>query len=247
MSRVTSGENKVTQHFSKSHKGIDIGYSSKEENNKVLAHSNGKVVWIQTGQKNNPGSTGNKSYGNAVKIKHDNGYYTLYAHLKNVNVKKGDYVTQGKILGVIGNTGNSYGRHLHWEVRNKLDARIDPEPYLYSNLPGLSGVYTYQTWDCKKKKWLSNVKTNTNDYAGNKGNPVGAVYIDKFEIRAHEGNRWLPWVKNRKDFAGNKKPINGFEIKGALARVYSKKYGWSKWATVTLIDSEISAIQIKTN
>lgn len=247
MSRVTSGDNKVTQHYSKSHKAIDIAHSSNEENNKILAHSNGKVTWVQTGQKNNPGSTGNKSYGNAVKIKHDNGYYTLYAHLKEVYVKKGEYVTQGQVIGLMGNTGNSYGKHLHWEVRNKLDVRIDPEPYLYSNLPGMSSYITYQTWDCKKKKWLPNVKSNTNDYAGNKGNPVGAVYIDKIEYRVHEDNRWIPWVKGRNDFAGNKKPINGVETKGALVRVYSKKYGWSSWNSVILIDAEISCIQIKMN
>lgn len=106
----------------------------------LIAHSKGKVVWLQTGQKNNPGASGNASYGNCVKIQHPNGYFTLYAHLNRVNVYLGQEVNEGQVIGSIGNTGNSYGAHLHWEVRNTKNARINPVPYLDAPLPGLEPV-----------------------------------------------------------------------------------------------------------
>lgn len=105
----------------------------------VTAHSEGDVVWTQTDQVNNQGSTGNASYGNAVKIKHANGYYTLYAHLDNVTVSNGSHVYKGQGLGKMGNTGNSYGAHLHFEVRDASDERINSDPYINADLPGLDG------------------------------------------------------------------------------------------------------------
>lgn len=105
----------------------------------VIAHSEGEVVWTQTGQTNNQGSSGDASYGNCVKIRHTNGYYTLYAHLASVNVSTGDHVLKGQPLGVMGNTGNSYGAHLHFEVRDSSDANINSDPYLNADLPDFEG------------------------------------------------------------------------------------------------------------
>lgn len=65
------------------------------------------------------------SYGNVVVIRHANGLETLYAHLSARDVKPGDYVQAGSIIGLGGNTGRSYGSHLHFEVRY-LGAPIDP-------------------------------------------------------------------------------------------------------------------------
>ena len=116
----------------------------------VIAHSSGKVVWLQTGQKNNPGSSGNASYGNCVKLQHPNGYFTLYAHLNRVNVYLGQELVEGQIIGSIGNTGNSYGAHLHWEVRNANDTRIEPVPYLDTPLSELKPVieqWLIVTWN----------------------------------------------------------------------------------------------------
>lgn len=135
MSRVTVGNNGITKGFSSNHKGDDIGWHKLESDNQIKAHSDGTVVWVQTGQKNNKNATGNKSYGNAIKIKHNNGMYTLYAHLKSVKVKKGQNVTKGQIIGIMGNTGKSYGRHCHFEVRDKNDKRINPTMYLNADLP----------------------------------------------------------------------------------------------------------------
>ncbi len=105
----------------------------------VVAHSEGDVVWVQTGQSNNQGSSGNLSYGNAVKIKHSNGYYTLYAHLASCMVKTGDHVYRGQALGLMGNTGNSYGAHLHFEVRDSSDSHVNSDPYINADLPDFDG------------------------------------------------------------------------------------------------------------
>lgn len=129
----------ITQNYGNDgHGGTDCIPSSGAADT-VTAHSEGEVVWVQTGQENNQGSSGGASYGNAVKIKHSNGYYTLYAHLATVEVSKGQHVYKAQPLGMMGNTGNSYGAHLHFEVRDASDARINSDPYLNADLPGLEG------------------------------------------------------------------------------------------------------------
>ena len=147
MTRITTGNNGITQKYNAiSHKGVDIGWHSNEDDNTVIAHTGGIVVWVQRGQKKNINATGNASYGNAVKIKHPNGYYTLYAHLKGVHtkIKVGATVAKGQELGKIGETGKAYGRHLHFEVRNKSDVRINPTQYINADLPNTwyPGMYT---------------------------------------------------------------------------------------------------------
>ena len=125
MSRILkSGEIRITNVYSSAHKGVDV-VKAPSSLDTVIAHSGGKVTFCQTGQKNNKGSKGNLSYGNCIKIDHGNGYSTLYAHLDRVFVKLGDFVTEGQEIGFIGNTGKSFGAHLHFEVR-KDNVRINP-------------------------------------------------------------------------------------------------------------------------
>lgn len=256
MSRVTSGDNKISNGYSLIHKAVDISHHANEEDNKVLAHSKGIVIWVQTGQKHNLKAKGNASYGNCVKIKHPNGYYTLYAHLKEVYVTEGESVSKGQVIGIIGETGKAYGRHLHFEVRNEKDTRINPTKYIYSDLPNMSEDILYQVYDLNKKSWLPNVKVNTNDYAGNFDNTVGAIFIDKLEYRVHDikKNKWLPYVTGRKDYAGNKSPIDGLQVKNATYRVHLKGGKWLSWVSKVdntsqgyagIYKKEIDAIQIK--
>ena len=129
-------ENKITRGFGNGHSGVDLGWQTTQTDG-ILAHSDGKVVFCQTGQKNNQGSTGNASYGNCVKIQHANGYYTLYAHLSDVTTSLGATVKKGQVIGHMGNTGNSYGTHLHFEVRKNASTCIDPAPYINADLPNL--------------------------------------------------------------------------------------------------------------
>ena len=56
-------------------------------------------------------------YGNYVKADHGNGYETLYAHLDSVSVRVGDRLEMGDLIGIMGETGNTTGVHVHWELR----------------------------------------------------------------------------------------------------------------------------------
>ncbi len=68
-------------------------------------------------------------YGNTVTIDHDYGYETLYAHMSEVNVKVGDTVKRGQIIGYIGSTGRSSGPHLHYSIY-KDEKAINPRTLL---------------------------------------------------------------------------------------------------------------------
>lgn len=68
----------------------------------------------------------NKSYGNLVVIRHHNGLETYYAHMSKRMVNPGDEVKAGETIGLCGNTGRSYGSHLHFEIRYMGNA-MNPE------------------------------------------------------------------------------------------------------------------------
>lgn len=131
---LKGGSCEITQYYggSNNHLGIDVvgkGYTLDT----IKAHTAGKVIYLQTGHKNNKGSSGNASYGNMVKLDHGNGWFTLYAHMDSVYVSNGQQVSAGQEIGYMGNTGNSYGGHLHFEVW-KNNARTNPLDYLDKDL-----------------------------------------------------------------------------------------------------------------
>lgn len=99
---------------SSNHKGVDIcnvSYSSK-----IYATKSGKVLIASMPYSDKDG--GKSGYGNYVVIDHGGGMSTLYAHMSIVKVSVGQYVTQGDVIGVTGNTGASTGPHLHYEVHS---------------------------------------------------------------------------------------------------------------------------------
>lgn len=71
-----------------------------------------------------------RGYGKRVEIDHGFGYTTLYAHMSEFNVRKGQKVKRGDVIGYVGNSGTSTGPHLHYEVhvRNK---RVNPQHYYF--------------------------------------------------------------------------------------------------------------------
>ena len=75
----------------------------------------------------------NGGYGKMVEIEHGNGLSTRYAHLSEIDVKVGQQVRIGQIIGKIGSTGRSTGPHLHYETRVDGDA-VDPQKYLRAGI-----------------------------------------------------------------------------------------------------------------
>ena len=101
------------------HTGTDI---AMPEGTPILAAADGTVEIA-----NGTDSWGD-SYGYYVKLDHGNGFETLYAHCSSICVTAGQEVSQGEVIGYVGNTGNSTGNHLHFEVR-KNGQRVDALDY----------------------------------------------------------------------------------------------------------------------
>lgn len=100
------GYNYISTYFMNyGHRGIDI--ASNGARLPIYAAQEGTV--IQAGW--------NRSYGNCVKISHGDGIVTLYGHMSKVNVAVGTKVSKGDLIGIMGNTGYSFGVHLHFEVQ----------------------------------------------------------------------------------------------------------------------------------
>ena len=72
-------------------------------------------------------------FGKHIRIEHGYGYMSLYAHLSKYNVKKGQKVKRGDLIGFVGNTGRSQAPHLHYEVWKDKD-RINPINFYYGSL-----------------------------------------------------------------------------------------------------------------
>ena len=70
--------------------------------------------------------------GNVVVINHGHGLFTIYAHMKDISVKKGDKIKQGDVIGTVGKTGRATGPHLHWGA-SLNGTRFDPSSLLKMN------------------------------------------------------------------------------------------------------------------
>ncbi|MEV5340205.1 M23 family metallopeptidase [Streptomyces sp. NPDC052676] len=94
---------------------------------KVVAAHGGTVV-----KAGGNGAGDGPAYGYAVVIKHGNGTYSQYAHLSKINVRAGQIVKTGQQIALSGNTGNSSGPHLHFEIRTSPNygTAIDPVAFL---------------------------------------------------------------------------------------------------------------------
>lgn len=201
------GKNRVTQPYGGSHGGIDI---VGDDDKNVLSVTSGTVSMVS--KWDGKTKTGTQSYGNLVVVT-TNGKRYFYAHLASIAVKNGQKVNIGDKIGVMGNTGNSFGAHLHFEVRTGSGTSTRINPAEYCGVKNQRGTYVteeipdviYSVYT--DGKWLPEI-INCNDYAGNKKAEISGLKakstIGLLKIRVHqiEGNRWLPWV-NGSDYAGN--------------------------------------------
>ncbi|MFD1552651.1 M23 family peptidase [Putridiphycobacter roseus] len=124
LTRIASGFGvRIDPHYhtQRMHQGLDF---SAPTGTNVMATGNGvvevveKKIW---------------GYGNSIVINHGYGYKTRYAHLNAFNVKKGQKVMRGQIIGYVGTTGKSTGPHLHYEVMKNKD-RVNPIHFFHSDL-----------------------------------------------------------------------------------------------------------------
>ncbi|WP_267739989.1 M23 family metallopeptidase [Myroides injenensis] len=124
LKRMASGYGYRSDPFTKIkkfHAGMDF---SADIGTPVYASGDGKVI-----RANNELS----GYGNLIEIDHGYGYETRYAHLSKYNVKQGQSVKRGDIIGFVGSTGRSSGPHLHYEV-HYLGNVVNPLNYYYGEI-----------------------------------------------------------------------------------------------------------------
>jgi hypothetical protein len=107
--------------ISKFHYGMDFTAPSGTD---VYATGNGVVADVITSK---------RRLGNHIIIDHGFGYKTIYAHLDRANVRKGQKVTRGDVIGFVGSTGLSVAPHLHYEVKLN-DVNVDPVNYYFNDL-----------------------------------------------------------------------------------------------------------------
>lgn len=124
LTRMASGYGWRSDPFTKArkkHEGMDF---SSPVGTPVYASGDG---YVERADQNSAG------YGKHIRIEHGFGYTTLYAHLSNYNVKKGQKIRRGDLIGFVGNTGRSQGPHLHYEV-HKNGTAVNPINFYYGNL-----------------------------------------------------------------------------------------------------------------
>lgn len=115
------GKNWITQHYGgmfsgTPHMGLDIGVPYGTP---IYAAEAGEVLSAEY----------HWSWGNNVLVWHNSTYSTRYAHMSSMAVSAGQYVVKGQLLGYVGETGNAFGAHLHFEVYQN-GSRVNPEMFV---------------------------------------------------------------------------------------------------------------------
>ncbi|HEX2394107.1 MAG TPA: M23 family metallopeptidase, partial [Bacteroidales bacterium] len=105
----------------KFHQGIDFTASTGTE---IYATGDGVIEKIESSR---------RGYGNSIIIDHGYGMKTLYGHMDRFNVKSGQKVKRGEVIGFVGNTGLSTAPHLHYEVLHNNE-KVNPINYFFNDL-----------------------------------------------------------------------------------------------------------------
>lgn len=144
-----TGKFKITCEYKKKgnwacgwHTGIDL--ISLENNDNIYATCDGIVVRIEADDKN---------YGNFIVVEdHVTGKYHWFCHLSRIMVKRGESVNRISRIGIMGNTGNSSGKHLHYEIRNTSNQYADnSNPASYMGIENKVGSYNSINYQIHEK------------------------------------------------------------------------------------------------
>ena len=124
LTRMASGFGWRRDPFTKArkfHKGMDF---TAKRGTPVYASGDGKITRADSRS---------SGYGKHIRIDHGYGYVSLYAHLNGYNVRRGQKVKRGDVIGFVGSTGRSQAPHLHYEIA-KDGRKINPVNFYYGNL-----------------------------------------------------------------------------------------------------------------
>lgn len=229
------------------HKGIDLGWRTDEEQNKVFANCWGTVIKTLDGLEKGDSTGG--GWGNYVLIKHPNGMCSRYAHLqKGLKVSVGTEVDESSVLGIMGNSGDTSGtgkydgRHLHFEVQTNesSDSRIDPTPYLRTPIWSKSPEPTPEPPKPVERKFKVGDKVILNGhlYYDSYGNGKGQMrndYVTTIYLVNNEVNATKPynvgngegWVDERNLKLYTEPEPTPEIVKGTKVRVIGDGYGTS--------------------
>jgi murein DD-endopeptidase MepM/ murein hydrolase activator NlpD len=166
---------RITSHFTnrrfhpvlkrwKAHHGTDFG---AKRGTPILAAADGKVIF--SGWKG--------GYGKVIKLRHKDGYVTLYAHQSRLKAKIGKSVKSGQIIGYVGSTGRSTGPHLHFGLY-KNGRAINPMRMVKFSKSGLTGKgrRAFLNRKTKYKKIINKIfETNMPSYVWNTVNEISVV------------------------------------------------------------------------
>ncbi|MEG2597597.1 MAG: M23 family metallopeptidase, partial [Oscillospiraceae bacterium] len=142
MKRIFNGKYKITQTYHDRHKGLDVvGLSDKNVRSPIdgvvrsstLITDHGNLTW---------------EWGNYVRVDDADGNKLYFCHLAARFVKVGQKVKVGDPLGIMGNTGKSFGAHCHFEVRTQANIHKNPADYL-----GVPNEKTTYEWIKTKSGW----------------------------------------------------------------------------------------------
>lgn len=160
------------------HGALDIAPGTSAGTTNVIASKSGTVEYpasmdqVQFGTGSLQSNDGG-GYGNFVKIRHTDGTVTIYAHMYagSITVKSGETVEQGQVIGKVGTSGRSTGVHLHFEMRDSNNVKIDPLDYVDPNNPrpmsyGSGDSFSIIETTLSKSEFVSKM----NDYATRSNN-----------------------------------------------------------------------------
>ena len=193
---LKSGLCEITQGFVNGHRGLDLvgpNYTLDD----IVSYANGTVNMAVNGYGNGAGEGVNWAYGNFVKIINDDGTVCLYAHMEYTSVKVGQRVSKGQVIGRMGNSGNSFGGHLHWEFWSCNDyyKNVDPSPYLQPKEP----IVLPKAVERDKNKRQFQVDYNDNLRVRTEPNlnseVVGILNAGIYEFTEEKDSDGYKWVK----------------------------------------------------
>lgn len=210
------------------HKGIDLIADGNDGYDYIVAIADGTVASCCNTISGVIKDTGTKGMGNYVIIDHPDGYRTRYQHMKkgSVTVKAGDKVKKGQVIGYLGNTGNSTGRHLHFDVSksgkvsggtyvsSQNRTYFDPKKFIQGTMKiGNATVASTSTATTTKVKYKTTANVNIRKGAGTDYGKVSFASFTETEKKA---------VKARGAGETNYFP------KGTEFYVTETKNGWGK-------------------